>query len=319
MSEHTTAVAIQSGPEPVMTAEQLIARSRVIEQVFKTVMKEYKPPKDGQPGVEGHYGKIPGCGDKPALLKAGAEKLMATFGISAEIRVTDLSVDDEVRYRVESRATSIASGAYLGSGVGECSSNEEKYRWRKATTDKEFEFTPEDRRRVKWGRGKGGEYEIRQVRTNPADVANTVLKMSAKRARIDMVLTVLGCSDMFQQDLDEDDVAEQARENRAEQATEKKADKPKGDIAVIFVVGVTEKAGTYQAGNRKGQPFTKYGIDGGQGTVYSSFDKAHGELGRQAQAEGFPVQITYTVNGQYTNITEMTRAHESDRAPGVEG
>lgn len=315
----STELAVQESPRMpvVLTAKELIARARVIEEVFQQVMKEYKPAKDGQPAVEGHYGKIPGCGDKPALLKAGAEKLMATFGIAAEIRVTDLSVDDEIRYRVEARATSIASNSYLGSGVGECSTNEEKYRWRKAATDKEFEFTAEDRRRVKWARGKTGEYEIKQVRTNPADVANTVLKMSTKRARIDMVLTVLGCSDMFQQDIDEEDVADQVREGRAAEKKPAAKDTAKGETVVLFVVGVTEKSGTYQTGAKKGQAFTKYNIDGGQGTIYSSFDKAHGELGRQAQAEGFAVQITYTVNGQYTNVTEMERAPE--REPGIEG
>lgn len=180
---------------PVMlTAKELVARARIIDEVFRTVMKK-----------DVHYGLIPGCGDKPALFKGGAEKLSATFGIACDIVVTDVSSSDETRYRVEARASSIASGAYLGSGVGECSTNEEKYRWRKAPTAQEYDATPEDRRREKWF-GGAKPYMVRQVRTNPADVANTVLKMAAKRGRVDMILTVLGCSDMFTQDFDDDDV-----------------------------------------------------------------------------------------------------------------
>jgi len=41
------------------------------------------------------------------------------------------------------------------------------------------------------------------VRTEPADIANTVLKMAEKRAFIDAIRTTTGCSDMFSQDLED--------------------------------------------------------------------------------------------------------------------
>jgi hypothetical protein len=99
----------------------------------------------------------------------------------------------------------------LGVGVGECSSDEEKYRWRRAVNQAEWNETAEDRRRKKWKRGgRSGDYQEIQVRTNPADIANTVLKMSKKRAMVDGVLTVTAASDIFSQDLE--DIEEPAPE-----------------------------------------------------------------------------------------------------------
>ena len=94
----------------------------------------------------------------------------------------------------------------MGSGVGECSSNEEKYKWRKAISQKEYDATPEDKRRIKFTYND----EIKQIRTNVADTANTVLKMAKKRALVDAVLTVTGASDMFTQDIEDMDIPKTA-------------------------------------------------------------------------------------------------------------
>ena len=175
------------------TVSEMKTQADKIRDIKKAVMKE---------GV--HYGTIPGCGDKPTLLKPGAETLLVTFRISGEPIIEDLSTPDEARYRVNIQAKSIVTQAFLGSGIGECSSHEEKYRWRKAICKEEFDETAEDRKRMKWGRKKdGGTYQIQQVRTNKADLANTVLKMAKKRALVDAALTVTAASDVFTQDLDE--------------------------------------------------------------------------------------------------------------------
>lgn len=189
-----------------LTAAQIRAQVNRIQEVMKSVMQ------DGQ-----HFGKIPGCGDKPTLLKPGAEKLMMTFRLVADPLVTDLSTMDEARYRVAVRILT-ANGAYLGAGIGEASSNEEKYRWRKAVCDEEWNDTPEDRRREKWFRGKEKPYKVKQIRTVPADVANTVLKMAKKRGLIDGILTVTGASDIFTQDI----------EDLPEEMLDRKAAAPKG-------------------------------------------------------------------------------------------
>ncbi|MGB3290978.1 MAG: hypothetical protein WBA83_17025 [Burkholderiaceae bacterium] len=163
-----------------------------VQEVMAAIMK---------PNV--HYGTIPGAGEKPTLLKAGAEVLCMTFRIADDYQIEDLSTADVIRYRVKCIGRHQATGAVLGSGMGEGSSGEEKYKWRKAVCLQEFEATPETHRRVKYGKKQGGFYTVEQVRTEPADIANTVLKMACKRAKIAMVLNVTSASDMFSQDLED--------------------------------------------------------------------------------------------------------------------
>jgi hypothetical protein len=168
-----------------LTAADIRQRVNTIQEVMSAVMK---------PDV--HYGVIPGC-KKPSLYKPGSEVLLATFQIATSIHVTDLSTDDCIRYQVRVIGTHAPSGMVVGEGIGECSSNEEKYKWRKAY-DEEWNATPENRRRIKLGK-----YKDKQVRTEPADVANTILKMAKKRAQIDMTLTATGASDCFEQDVED--------------------------------------------------------------------------------------------------------------------
>lgn len=170
-----------------MTREMVIAQTRKIQEIMEAVMIK-----------DVHYGVIPGCGKKPSLLKPGAEKIASTFRMAIDPQVEDLSTNDCMRFRVRAVATHMATGLYLGTGIGECSSNETKYKWR-AGKGKEWDETPEDRRRIKY------EYDktVKQVRTEPADEANTVLKMAKKRALVDCVLTVTAASDIFAQDLED--------------------------------------------------------------------------------------------------------------------
>ena len=163
-----------------------------VQEVMRSVMKQSV-----------HYGTIPGAGDKPTLLKPGAEVLCMTFRIADDYEVEDLSGAGFVRYRVKCIGRHQITGLPLGSGLGEASTDEEKYKWRKAVCAKEWEDTPKDLRRVKYGRKTGGHYTIDQIRTEAADLANTVLKMACKRAKIAMVLNVTAASDMFSQDLED--------------------------------------------------------------------------------------------------------------------
>lgn len=197
-----TSTAIELKPQ---TAIDIRAQVNLIQEVMRAVMKE---------GV--HYGTIPGT-PKPTLYKPGSEKLLSTFHIAIEPIVEDLSDRDQARFRVITRATSVGSGAYLGSGVGEASSAEEKYQWREAVCVQEFDATPEDRKRLKYKRAnnKDGFIVIQQVRASVPDVANTVLKMAKKRSQIDVTLTVTGASDIFSQDIE--DLPEEYRSAIAEE------------------------------------------------------------------------------------------------------
>lgn len=172
-------------PAGPLTVADLTGRRSIMQQVIKQVMKE---------GT--HYGVIPGT-KKRTLLKEGAEILLSTFRISVEPEVEDLSTADVVRYRVRCVGREIGSGLIVGFGLGGCSSNEDKYKWRRPVCQEEFEETDERRRRHKWFKGNPKPFKDMQVRTNPEEVANTILKMAKKRAQIDLCLTALAASEAF--------------------------------------------------------------------------------------------------------------------------
>lgn len=201
--------------QAVQTVPQLKAQIQLIQQAMRGVMKK-----------DTHYGIIPGT-QKPSLWKPGAEVLCTLFRIAVDPEVVDLSANGEIRYQVRARGVHQLSGTILGTGIGECSSAEDKYAWRAAVSEMEFDATLEDRRRFKFYKGGG---TAQQVRTNPADVANTVLKMAKKRAQIDMVLTATAASDIFTQDLEDlheagivDEVQQQPEQPPAPAAPQRKA------------------------------------------------------------------------------------------------
>lgn len=175
----------------IRKAAALIAAQReAIVQLMRDVMKE-----------DVDYGTIPGT-PKPTLYKPGSEKLLSMFRMSGKPIVEDLSTPDMIRYQVHFVITD-EHGNFLGEGIGEASSAESKYQWRRIVCQEEWDATPGDRRRLKWKRGKDGAYSEQQVRADMEDIANTVLKMAKKRAQIDAVLTVTAASDVFSQDIED--------------------------------------------------------------------------------------------------------------------
>lgn len=179
--------------EERLTAVAIRANVNLVQEVMQGVMKK-----------DVHYGTIPGT-PKPTLYKPGAEVLAATFRIAVSYQIEDLSGHDFARYRVTAIGTHQTSGIVMGAGMGECSSMEEKYKWRKASSTAEFAHTTEDRRRIKYGynRNDRREYEIQQVRTDHPDLSNTILKMACKRAQVAMTLNVTAASDIFNQDIED--------------------------------------------------------------------------------------------------------------------
>lgn len=177
-----------------MAVADIISHVAMVQEVMRAVMKP-----------EVHYGVIPGTGDKPTLYKQGAEVLCMAFRVADSYQVEDLSTAEVVRYRVTCTGVHQINGIVLGTGMGEASSGEEKYKWRKAW-DEEYDATPANLRRI-----KNGKYKTKQVRTEPADLANTILKMANKRAKIAMTINVTACGDMFGQDLE--DMEETLREH----------------------------------------------------------------------------------------------------------
>jgi len=180
-----------------LTAADVRAQVNLMQDVMRSTM------------IEGtHFGTIPGTKTK-SLYKPGAEKLMSTFRLACDPEVEDLSANGEVHYRVKVAVRS-SSGNFLGAGIGECSSQEDKYAWRGAICAEEFDITPDNRRRIKFSKYQGKVEKKQQVRTNPADMANTILKMAKKRGLVDAILTVTAASDIFTQDIE--DLPEEIRE-----------------------------------------------------------------------------------------------------------
>jgi hypothetical protein len=182
--------AVENYGNRSLTAADVRAQVNLMQDVMLEVMK------DGT-----HYGTIPGTKSK-SLYKAGAEKLMATFRLAGDPETEDLSQNGEIHYRVKVRL-STAGGQFVGAGIGECSSQEDKYAWRAAVCEEEFEATPENRRRIKFSKYQGKVEQKKQVRTNPSDVGNTILKMAKKRAQVDAVITATAASDIFTQDIED--------------------------------------------------------------------------------------------------------------------
>jgi hypothetical protein len=232
-----------SGGGGAMMVANLEQQVNTIQLAMKNLMKD---------GV--HYGKIPGCGDKPALLKAGAEKIMFMFRFAPKF---DVKIDHlEGDHREVAVVTNVYDdvGNFLGQGVGSCSTKETKYRWRNAGKPcPECGFIGAIfRGKDEFGGGyycnanKGGCSKSFKKQTdgckaidamttgkveNPdiADQYNTVLKMAKKRSVVDATLTVTAASDVFEQDLDEfsEEELEAIRAGKNAERGKPRTDQPK--------------------------------------------------------------------------------------------
>lgn len=196
------------------SAPEIVGMTRLVQEVMQSVMTE---------GV--HYGKIPGCGDKPALFKAGAEKLALTFRLALEPTVEYIDLGGGHReVRVTTRVTHIPTGDVWGSGVGSCSTMEAKYRWRGGSRKcpecgkesiikgkKEYGggylcFAKKGGCGAKWPDGAKEIEEQPLDRVENQDVAdtyNTVLKMADKRSYVCAILKTTATSDSYTQDIEE--------------------------------------------------------------------------------------------------------------------
>lgn len=203
----TTALAI-----PERSVEEVIAQVKKIQEVQQAVMKEGE-----------HYGVIPGT-KKPTLLKPGAEKLAFVFRLDPQYDSADHY--DGAHLTVKSKCTlwHIGSGLRMGSGEGSCSSKETKYAFRhvvpkcpscgkdaiiKGKEEYGGGYVCFKKKNGCGAKFKDGDATIETQETgqvaneNLADVYNTVLKMSNKRALVAAVLNVTAASDIFTQDLED--------------------------------------------------------------------------------------------------------------------
>jgi len=161
--EATEALVVQENdllPKMVMGIESMKAMHDEKMAFIKDVM------------VDGHdYGKIPGCGDKPTLLKPGAEKLLQVYGLGSKMeRMSETDMNETKRYEVCYKCSVFRKNT--GMVVAECEGSvcsEEKGFWQKT----------------------------------PQRMKNTMRKMAQKRAFVGAALFATGCSDVFTQDIED--------------------------------------------------------------------------------------------------------------------
>jgi hypothetical protein len=258
--------------QQVLPASEIRRRVQGIQQVMASVMQD---------GV--HYGTIPGT-DRPCLWQPGAEKLAMAFGITLRTEVIDERVtEEEVCYRVRATATS-ATGQDLGSTEGVCSTREKKFRWRRPVHSREFEATPEHLRRVTYTRD--GE-DLLQVRTEPGDLLNTILRMAAKRATVALVRSVTAASDVFAQELEHDDIRDEPPVRQPNAAPPSALGKAAQDGALRVTAARKLKAGAGKSG-----PWTLYGVTLSDGREAATFSDSVFAAAQAAQRSGHPVTVT---------------------------
>lgn len=205
---------------PQVQATELVERLDVIKQAQAKAMKV---------GVD--YGVIPGTGNKPTLLKPGAEKLSVLFQLDVQlVNEKDWGPDDHLTVSSKATVFHAPTGARLGFGEGLCTTREKKYGKRKQDrtcpdcgeeTIKKSKFPPRWNPDAEPGwycfsklGGCGKEFAAMDPAIveqpvgevdNPdlPDLWNTVVKMAEKRARVDAVLAVTGASALFTQDVED--------------------------------------------------------------------------------------------------------------------
>ena len=207
----------------------VISMKATVQDVLKSQMQE-----------DVHYGKIPGTGDKPTLLKSGAEMLRMVFNMSTICEATDVIVDtNDKGHKTYEICMHIFNkeGIKVATGLGTCSTMESKYKYRSQLTDRKVPSEYWDSRdKALLG---GSQYSPKKVKgawliservehDNPADYYNTVKKMAKKRAMADGILTATCSSDLFTQDLEDlnanfkqYDGVEQTEEKKTSETTDK--------------------------------------------------------------------------------------------------
>lgn len=202
---------------PVMDIRAAIVRQQAITDFVSSIMHK-----------DTDYGAIPGT-DKPTLLKPGAEKLTTFFGLSKRFtlveRVEDWTGTDhggEPFFYYLYRCQLYSGDVLIAEADGSASSWESKYRYRNAERTCPNCGKPNIRKSNKdegyycWAKtgGCGGKFALNDKRItdqivgkvpnpDPADIVNTILKMSQKRALIAATLLAVNASEFFTQDMED--------------------------------------------------------------------------------------------------------------------
>jgi len=193
---------------------------------------------------EGHdYGLIPGCGDKPTLLKPGAEKILMALGLTSSYDFMEHTENfkDKGFFAYTIKCVLSTNNGKITEGLGHANSKETKWAVEWVTDKKIPEGTDIELLQKQKRTGAYGDYFVYKVDADANSKANTILKMAKKRSQIDAVLTVASLSEIFTQDFD--DLPNQDDENPNTDVVNKTKQKAKPKAEVSSEIFVCEECG----------------------------------------------------------------------------
>ena len=296
MEQDTSIVQVEQGGQVEVrnerTVAEIVERVNLVHKVLEKVMKE---------GT--HYGTVPGCGNKKVLLKPGAEILAVTFKLCPYFDVKKTVLENGHREYEVVCDVFTTTGLKLGQGVGSASTLESKYRYRK-------HYSSDGKLTDNYGK-KYNKVENEDI----ADVLNTVLKVAKKRGYVDGVLTVTGASDLFTQDILEEEetvtktvVVKEEAPAPERQATKQPAPKPQStqdapkDMSQMEPGTLTAQGKVTITGTKGKSFYCKINDD--FYTCYATQTRIIDML-NAAKESGAEVVLWYKKNGKYNNISDV--------------
>ena len=163
-------------PAPVPSiVEQKPTRKSPVRN-SRTKAKNAAPLSDTEAIIAEHlragidYTTLPKCGNKPVLLKGGAEHLASIFGFRTKSEIVHREFLPETKFLMYEVSTTVyaPNGDIVAVGLGSANTLETRY-----------------------------------IKQGLAMSANTVLKMARKRSFVDAILSATGSSRIFTQDIEE--------------------------------------------------------------------------------------------------------------------
>lgn len=178
----------------VKAVQDTVVKVRTLQSTLKTILTENHD-----------YGKIPGCGDKPTLLKPGAEKILMAMGITATYELVEHTenFDGLGFFAYTVKCVLQKNGIRITEGLGHANSREKKWALEYVYEKDLPEGTAKEVLKKKKIETQKGTFYKYEVDADANSKANTILKMAKKRAQIDAVLSVASLSEIFTQDFDD--------------------------------------------------------------------------------------------------------------------
>ena len=258
---------------------------QILAKTFETLMVS---------GID--YGKVDGCGDKPMLFKAGAEKAASVFDLAIKIElVKEIEDWDKEFFSYTIKAiVSDRSNRTLAECIGSCNSKEKKYRYRWIPE----KFATEDQKANKVSRKESkryrGTFDIQVPNPDICDQVNTIMKMAEKRAMVGAVLIATNSSAFFGNAELEMQNDFEAPEDRPQWDTLDAEVIPE-DVTITPAQGKRLWAIATQAGHTKESVkalLDTYGIESSKAIPVSQYDAICTQASNEALTQFFLAQVS---------------------------